>query len=77
MDSVVISVRVNKEIKAKLEREGINVEQFIKNALMYRAKQAELKKAVEGWKETIKRSVKPSKSGFAEKAIREGRDAGH
>ena len=30
MDSVVISVRMKKEVKTKLEREGINVERSIR-----------------------------------------------
>ena len=77
MDSVVVSVRIKKDVKAKLEEEGINVEASIKDYLAQRAKQIEFRKKVQEWKSFIEKNVKPSKKGFAVKSIREDRRAAH
>ncbi len=77
MDSVVVSVRVKKETKAKLEKEGINVDKLIKEFLMQRASQIELKRAIRRLKHVIEKNVKPSKRGFSVKSVREDRYAAH
>lgn len=75
MDSMVISVRVKKELKNTLENEGIDVEKAIKDYLTQRAAQIELKKTVGRLKALIGKNVKPSKKGFAISSIREDRNA--
>ena len=65
MDSMVISVRVKKELKHKLEREGIDVEKAVKDYLNQRAAQIELRRSIGRLKEIIAKNVKPSKKGFA------------
>ena len=77
MDSVVISVRVKKDTKTKLEREGINVEKSIKDFLVQRAAQLELKKTIDRLVHVIEKEVKPSKKGFAVRSIREDRHVAH
>lgn len=77
VDSVVISVRVKEEIKSKLEKEGIDVEKSVKEFLMQRAMQIDLKKTITRLAKDIERNVKPSKRGFAVKSIREDRDVAH
>lgn len=75
MDSVVVSVRIKRETKESLEREGIDVEKTVKDFLIQRAAQIKLRKTVERLARSIKRNVKPSKRGFAVKSVREDRDA--
>ncbi len=78
MDSVVVSVRIKKEVKAKLEKEGIDVEKAVKDYLAQRAAQIDLKKAVQEMTKIIKSgAVKPSPKGWAVKTIRYGRDVAH
>lgn len=77
MDSVVISVRVKKETKTKLEREGIDVEKSIKDFLTRRASQIELRKTIDRLTHIIEKKVKPSKKGFSVKSIREDRNVAH
>lgn len=75
MDSMVISVRVKKELKHKLESEGIDVEKAVKDYLNQRAAQIELKSSVVRLRQIIAKNVKPSKKGFAVHSVREDRNA--
>jgi predicted phage-related endonuclease len=77
MDSVVVSVRIKKEIKENLEGEGVNIESAIKEFLADRASQIELRKKIQEFKAIIEKNVKSSKRGFAVKSIREDRYAAH
>lgn len=77
MDSVVISVRVRKEIKTKLEEEGVDVQNEVKMFLEHRASQSQLKQALDEIEKILKEHSKPSKKGFAVKSIREDRNADH
>lgn len=77
MDSVVISVRIKKNTKAKLEKEGIDVESSVKEFLAQKASQIELKKKIEALKRIVEKNVKPSKKGFAVKSVRQDRYAAH
>jgi hypothetical protein len=72
MDSVVISVRINKKLKDTLEDEGVDLKSEIKAFLAQRALQTERKKAFERLKKLIK-ETKPSPAGFAVKTVREDR----
>jgi len=78
MDSVVVSVRIKKELKAKLEKEGIDVEKAVKDYLAQRAAQIELKKVIERAAEILKSDkVKPSKKGWALRTVRYDRYVAH
>jgi hypothetical protein len=77
MDSVVISVRVRKEVKTKLEEEGVDVQHEVKMFLEHRASQAQLKKALDRIEKLLKERSRPSKKGFAVRSIREDRNAAH
>lgn len=77
MDSVVISVRIKKETKTKLEREGIDVEKSVKDFLAQKASQIELKKSINKLAKIIEEKVKPSKKGFSVKSVRGDRDVAH
>lgn len=77
MESVVISVRIKKDTKSKLEKEGIDVEQSVKEFLTQKALQIELKKKIDALKKIVEKSVKPSKSGFAVKSVRQDRYVAH
>lgn len=77
MESVVISVRVRKEVKTKLEEEGIDVQSEVKMFLEHRASQSQLKEALDRIEKILKKHSKPSKKGFAVKSIREDRSADH
>lgn len=75
MDSMVISVRVKKELRHKLEREGIDVEKAVKDYLNQRAAQIELRRSIGKLRGIIAKDVKPSKKGFAVHSVREDRNA--
>ncbi len=78
MDSVVVSVRIKKELKEKLEKEGINVESALKDYLILRGKQLALKRTIEKAHRILSSGkVKPSKRGWAVKTIRYDRDVAH
>lgn len=77
MESVVVSVRVRKETKTKLENEGVDVEESIKEFLTNMAAQIELRKTVERLKKVIEKNVKASETGFAVKSVREDRRVAH
>ena len=76
MESEVISIRVAREAKEALEKEGIDVSYEFKNYIKYRLALLRLKSTVKEL-EPIIRSMKPSKKGFAVRSVREDRDAGH
>ncbi len=77
MDSVVVSVRVKKSVKQKLENEGIDVEKMVREFINQKAAQAELRAAVKRMHRIISESVKPSKKGFAVESVKEDRRAAH
>ncbi|MGD0729217.1 MAG: VapB-type antitoxin [Candidatus Micrarchaeaceae archaeon] len=77
MESIVISFRITKDMKSKLEREGINVEKTVKEFLAQKASQIELKKTIDKLTHIVEKRVKPSKKGFAVKSIRADRDVAH
>ena len=78
MDSVVVSVRIKKELKTTLEKEGIDVEKVIREYLSQRAAQLELREVVEkAFRILSSDKVKPSKKGWAAKTVRYDRDVAH
>jgi hypothetical protein len=77
MESAVISVRLEKGVKERLEKEGVDVSYEFKKYVQRRIALLELKKTVKELTVIIKKNVKPSEKGFAVRSVREDRDAGH
>jgi len=72
--SVVISVRVKKEIKELLESEGVNIAEEVKRFLEELAYKVKIKRYVEKWDKMLE-SVKPSPKGFSISSVREDRES--
>ena len=73
----MISVRIKKAVKTKLEEGGIDVQNEVRAFLDQKASQIELKEALDRMETIIRTKVKPSKQGFAVKSVREDRNAAH
>jgi uridine kinase len=76
-ESVVISVRLKRDITKTLEEFNIDPYDTIKVYLEDLAKMAKAKSLIERMEADIKKYVKPSKRGFAVKSVREDRDEHH
>jgi len=74
--SVVISVRVKKEVKEELEKMGVNIAEEIRNFLEEMAWRMRVKKEVEKINKLLEK-VKTSPEGFAVKSVREDRYESH
>jgi hypothetical protein len=72
--SVVISVRVKKEIKELLESEGINIAEEVRRFLEELAYKVRIRKYVEKWDRMLE-GVKPSPKGFSVSSVREDRES--
>ena len=72
--SVVISVRVKKEIKELLESEGVNIAEEVKRFLEELAYKVRIRKYVEKWDRMLE-GVKPSPKGFSVSLVREDRES--
>jgi antitoxin component of RelBE/YafQ-DinJ toxin-antitoxin module len=75
--SEVVSVRIRKETKEALERNGIDVSFALRSYLEKLAWKAEGKRNLKELHRLIEREVKPSRKGFAASSIREDRDRAH
>ncbi|MCD6357470.1 MAG: VapB-type antitoxin [Thermoprotei archaeon] len=74
--SVVISVRVRRELKEELERLGVNIAEEVRRFLEELAWRERVKREVDRINALLE-SVKPSPEGFAARSVREDRDEGH
>jgi siroheme synthase (precorrin-2 oxidase/ferrochelatase) len=72
--STVISVRIRKEIKEELERNGIDINREIRKFLDELYLRVKAKEYVKKWIEDLK-EVKPSEEGFAFSSVREDRES--
>ncbi len=70
--SIVISIRIKKEIKELLEKENININEEVKKFLEELANKIKIRKYIAEW-DKILENVKPSEKGFAGRSIREDR----
>lgn len=75
--SVVISVRVRREVKEELERAGIDVGEEVRRFLQELARRVRVERELRELDSLIEGAVKPSPRGFAAGSVREDRDAGH
>ncbi|AEE94605.1 VapB-type antitoxin [Acidianus hospitalis W1] len=72
--SSVISVRIKKEIKEELEKQGIDIDQEVRKFLEELYIKVKAKEYVNKWIEELK-DVKPSEEGFSIKSVREDRES--
>jgi hypothetical protein len=72
--SIVISIRIKKEIKELLEKENVNINEEVKKFLEELANKIKIRKYIAEW-DKILENVKPSEKGFAGKSIREDRES--
>lgn len=75
--SVVISVRVRREVKEALEYAGIDIAAEVREFLEDLAWKIQARRELEELTKLLRSQVKPSPKGFAEKSVREDRDEGH
>ncbi len=75
--SEVVSVRIKKETKEVLERNGIDISLVTRSYLEKLAWTAQRKKNLKELHRLIERDVKPSRNDFSVASIREDRDNGH
>ncbi|MFP3188333.1 MAG: VapB-type antitoxin [Sulfolobaceae archaeon] len=72
--STVISVRIRKEIKEELEKQGIDIDQEVRKFLEELYIKVKAKEYVNKWVEDLK-DVKPSEEGFSVESVREDRES--
>jgi hypothetical protein len=72
--STVISVRIKKEIKEELEKQGIDIDQEVRKFLEELYIKVKAKEYVNKWIEELN-DVKPSEEGFSIKSVREDRES--
>ena len=70
----VVSVRVDKRVKERLERSGIEVSKEVKKHLEDLAWQLELKERLKRWEKFLD-DMPPSKQGYATRSVREDRES--
>jgi hypothetical protein len=75
--SEVVSVRIKKETKDALERNGVDISLATRAYLEKLAWKSTSKKNLRELHKLIENKVKPSKKGFSLKTIREDRDNVH
>jgi len=68
----VVSVRVDKRVKERLERSGIEVSKEVKKHLEDLAWQLELNERLKRWEKFLD-DMPPSKRGYAARSVREDR----
>ncbi|MEM1627546.1 MAG: VapB-type antitoxin [Sulfolobaceae archaeon] len=72
--STVISVRIRKEIKEELEKNGIDIDQEVRKFLEELYLKVKAKEYVKKWIKDLE-NVKPSEEGFAVSSVREDRES--
>lgn len=73
--STVISIRIRKEIKEELEKQGIDIfYQEVRKFLEELYIKVKAKEYVNKWVEDLK-DVKPSEEGFSVESVREDRES--
>jgi len=71
--STVISIRIRKEIKEELEKQGIDIDQEVRKFLEELYIKVKAKEYVNKWVEDLK-DVKPSEEGFSVESVGEDRE---
>lgn len=74
MSTVVISIRIRKEIKELLEKSGIDITEEVKKHLEELAYRIRLREYISRW-DILLREIKPSPKKFAAESVREDRES--
>ena len=74
MSTVVVSVRIRREVKEELEKAGIDLGEAIRDYLEELALRVKARRMVEKWDKLLERT-RPSKPGFSAASVREDRDS--
>ena len=72
--STVISVRIRREVKERLEEAGINIAKEVREYLENLAWKIRVREKMGEWEEILSR-VKPSEEGFSARSVREDRES--
>ncbi|GEM_PF-351861 len=72
--STVISVRIRREVKERLERAGVNIAKEVREYLENLAWKIRIEEKVKEWEKLLSR-VKPSEEGFSVRSVREDRES--
>ncbi len=72
--STVVSVRIRREVKELLDKEGIDISEAVRNYLEELAYRIKLKHYISKWDMLLK-SIKPSEKGFSSRSVREDRES--
>ena len=74
LSTVVVSVRVRREVKEELERAGIDVGEAVRRYLEALAARERRKRVIAKWRRILG-DVVPSSAGFASRSVREDRES--
>jgi hypothetical protein len=75
--SEVVSVRIKKQTKEALERNGVDISSAVRGYLEELSWKVQSGKKVRELHQLIESKVKPSRKGSAVSSVREDRDHGH
>lgn len=70
----IVSVRVDKKLKEKLEKAGINITREVKNFLEEMVWKIELRENIQKLSNTIEK-MPPAEEGFSVRSVREDRES--
>ena len=74
MSTVVVSVRIRKDVREILEKAGINIAEEIRRYLEELAWKVKIREQVEKWDKLLS-NIKPSSKGFSVQSVREERES--
>lgn len=74
MSTVVVSVRVRREVKEELERAGVDIGEAVRRCLEALAARERRKQMLKEWRR-IHENIAPSEPGFAAGSVREDRES--
>ena len=74
MSTVVVSIRIRRDVKETLEEAGVNIAEEARRYLEELAWKIKVREQVEKWDELLS-NVKPSPKGFSEQSVREDRES--
>ncbi len=75
--SEVVSVRIKKETKDTLEKNGVDIPNTVRKYLDELAWKAQSHEKARKLHQLIEKRVRPSHAGFSAASVREDRDSGH
>ncbi len=74
MSTVVVSIRIRRDVKETLEEAGVNIAEEARKYLEELAWKIKVREQVEKWDKLLS-NVKPGPKGFSEQSVREDRES--